>query len=166
MPHPSCKRAARALARARKSGAPPGIRTRSSVFLTHARMPIPPAGRSGRGTRGSAATGKPAREGNKKPGDLAAHPGSDGLPAITGSLEGLLRSVRARIRVAWRDGLSLLLESQMSVHRNSIHIRSPNAVLATALTLPETKSPERSRGPGFGWALSAYAIFVSRSASL
>jgi hypothetical protein len=103
-------------------------------------MPIPPAGRSGRGNRWNAATGKPDREGNKKPGDLAAHPGSDGLPAITGSLEGLLRSVRARIRLAWRDGLSLLLESQMPVHRISIHIRSPNAVLAAALTLQKQKA--------------------------
>ena len=99
----------------------------------------PPAGRSGNGTRGNAATGMPVGEGNKKPGDLAAHPGSDGLPAILGSLEGLLRSVRARIRLAWRDGLSLLLESQR-VHRNSIHIRSPNAVLAAALTPPKQKA--------------------------
>jgi len=48
--------------------------------------------------------------------------------------------VRARIRLAWRDGLSLLLESQMPVHRISIHIRSPNAVLAAALTLQKQKA--------------------------
>jgi len=82
----------------------------------------------------------PVGEGNKKPGDLAAHPGLWNLPAITWSLEDLLRSVRARIRLAWRDWLSLLLESQMSVHRNSIHIGSPNAVLAAALTLQKQKA--------------------------
>lgn len=66
LPHPSCKRAgASAFARARKSGTPPGIRTRISVFLRHARMPIPPWG--------SEAQNQGAK--NKKPGDLAAHPG-------------------------------------------------------------------------------------------
>ena len=46
MPHPSCKRAGEsALLSQKKSGTPPGIRTRKNRFLRPARIPIPPAGR-------------------------------------------------------------------------------------------------------------------------
>lgn len=54
---PSCKRTVRlfrshcrsggsAFASVKKSGTPPGIRTRNFMFLRHARMPIPPAGQT------------------------------------------------------------------------------------------------------------------------
>jgi hypothetical protein len=46
-----------------------------------------------------------------------------------------------------------------------LHIVSPDAAPAAALTPPETKNPERSRGPGSGWAQCAYAILVSGPAS-
>lgn len=124
LPHPSCKRAGEsAFAFAQKSGTPPGIRTRKIVLLRHARIPIPPAGRIK----------------NKKPGDLAAHPGLKELPAMR-SLEDLLRSGRARTRLAQRDGLWLLLKSEMPFRQSSIHIRSSCAVLAAASTPQKQKA--------------------------
>ena len=66
---PSCKRTVRlfrshcrsggsTFASAKKPGTPPGIRTRKSMFLRHARIPLPPAGHE-----------------NKKPGHLTAQSG-------------------------------------------------------------------------------------------
>lgn len=66
---PSCKRTVRLfrsqlperrkhLRFRKKSGTPPGIRTRNSMFLRHARIPIPPAGQT------------------KSPGTLRCNPGS------------------------------------------------------------------------------------------
>ena len=66
---PSCKRTVRLFrsycrsggsifASAKKPGTPPGIRTRKSMFLRHARIPLPPAGHK-----------------NKKPGHLTAQSG-------------------------------------------------------------------------------------------
>ena len=66
---PSCKRTIRlfrshcrsghgsSFASAKKSGTPPGIRTRNFMFLKHARIPIPPAGQT------------------KSPGTLRCNPG-------------------------------------------------------------------------------------------
>lgn len=54
----------------------------------------------------------------------------------------------------------------LSVMSSSLFIVvSSNAVLAAALTRPKQKSPERSRGPGCGWAQCAYAEIVSWVAS-
>lgn len=51
---PICKRTfrfVRSHCRSGKSGAPPGIRTRTSMFLRHARIPIPPAGQKSKKAR-------------------------------------------------------------------------------------------------------------------
>jgi hypothetical protein len=76
---------------------------------------------------------------NKKPGDLAAHPGSEGLPANAISLEDFLRAAGARIHLAKRDGFRLPLVTSV-LQSHMLHIVPPNAALAPALTPRKQKT--------------------------
>ena len=94
---------------------------------------------------------------NKKPGDLLDHPGFGGCqrlvvarkPPPSGTRAGPPRKTRC---------FSVAAKSFQAFVSWSV---PPNAVPASALTRRKTKSPERSRGPGFGWAQCAYAVGVS-----
>jgi len=85
------------------------------------------------------------------------------------SLDDLLHPERARIGLAWRDRLQLpRFPSVHSCHvvKVSVHsLVSSNAALAVGVDAPETKSPERLRGPGSGWAQCGYAVVVSTCTS-
>ena len=137
---PSCKRTVRLFrplperrrsecAPANKSGTPPGIRTRNIMFLRHARI-------------ADSASGA-----NKKPGDLAAHPGSRRRRTKFVASR-LLRSrgrARAHRRTRTRStaalGLSLAAISYKAFRPRRCCRSYANAAVRAALT-SKTKKPE------------------------
>ena len=131
LPHPSCKRARRGpKPSTKKSGTPPGIRTRKNRFLRPARIPIPPAGRTKTKSPGTLRRTRASRDGQRS---LVAR-----------------RSPPLRARANPPRQTRGLPVAACNFYVSISYLRSPNAALAAALTPPETKNPERSRGPGSG----------------
>ena len=105
LPHPNCQRTSAKPGRhagAVETGTPPGIRTRSSVFLRHARMPDSASGASCSFLACAPLPGGEGRQQKKKPGDLAARPGlGETLNAKSARASSMARSyMRPRIAAA------------------------------------------------------------------
>jgi hypothetical protein len=109
---PSCKRTM-----LQKSGAPPGIRTRRTAFLRRGRIPIPPAGQ------------------NKKPGDLAGHPGFGGSRRI----------------------------SSLSLRRRRLHAHAPRG--ESAIARPARSLAASASFPGAALSGKAFPSFRCRGAT-
>ena len=137
---PSCKRTIRlfpvalperrrsSFASAKKSGTPPGIRTRNFMFLRHARIPIPPAGQTK--SPGTLRRTRASRESGRN-SSLAASFGPD----------------RARGRIAERTRVRLPLAAYPRLQSRVKHFNPhrccrsyANAAVPVALT-SKTKKP-------------------------